>query len=92
MRFLDDTRLYSDTEACVRFLQAFDGTTTERHAHSRRRYHFYWHGRFGRKQTFAPSSRSWPPMTPRESSCGSGWTPRVGTRPTTPFCGHSFPT
>jgi hypothetical protein len=56
MRFLDDERLYSHTEDCLRFLEDLGAESAEARLQTPERYHMYWHGTFSLKQAFAVKS------------------------------------
>jgi len=56
MRFVEDDRLYSRTEDCLRFLRGIGPGTSAGVPRASRRFHLYWRGAFGRKQAFALKS------------------------------------
>jgi hypothetical protein len=56
MRFLEDDRLYSRTDDCLRFLRSLGQGPGGGARRSPRRFHLYWRGAFGRKQAFALKS------------------------------------
>jgi hypothetical protein len=55
MRFLEDERLYFDTEHCLRFLRGLAADPAPPAA-ERERFHFYWQGDFSRKAALAVKS------------------------------------
>ena len=54
MRFLDDERLYRDTDACLAFLRGLEAGSPARSRPEP--VHFYWRGEISRKQAFALQS------------------------------------
>jgi hypothetical protein len=56
VRFLADERMYTETDACLRFLRELSGGPAQLAPGTRERYHLYWRGPFSRKQAFTVKS------------------------------------
>jgi Glycosyltransferase sugar-binding region containing DXD motif len=69
MRFLEDERLYSRTEDCLRFLRGLGQRPGGGGRGLSRRFHLYWRGAFGRKQAFALKSL----LATQEAAQGDVW-------------------